>query len=97
MISRLSLIRPDILLERNESGQANWVFGSDQPQMRDARQTDTNADQTAGSDGADVPLIEIPIAEIVDGQVRYVIACLVRISMCAIFRLNYGCHRWINP
>ena len=68
VISRLSLIRPDILLERNESGQANWVFGSDQPEVRDATQTDTNADQTAGTD---VPLIEIPIAEIVDGQVRY--------------------------
>lgn len=26
VISRLSLIRPDILLERNESGQANWVL-----------------------------------------------------------------------
>jgi len=71
VISRLSLIRPDILLERNESGQVNWVFGSDQPQMRDARQTDTDADQTAATDGADVPLIKIPIAEIVDGQVRY--------------------------
>ena len=70
VISRLSLIRPDILLERNESGQANWVFGSDQPQMRDA-QTYNNADQTTGTDGADVPLIEIPIAEIVDGQDRY--------------------------
>ena len=71
VISRLSLIRPDILLERNENGQANWVFGSDQPQKRDAPQTDDEADQTAGTDGADVPLIEIPIAEIVDGQVRY--------------------------
>ena len=71
VISRLSFIRPDILLERNESGQSNWVFGADQPQMRDATQTDTNADQTAGMDRADVPLIEIPIAEIVDGQVRY--------------------------
>ena len=71
VISRLSLIRPYILLERNESGQVNWVFGSDQPQMRDARQTDTDADQTAAKDGADVPLIKIPIAEIVDGQVRY--------------------------
>ena len=71
VISRLSLIRPDILLERNESGQVNWVFESDQPQMRDARQTDTDADQTAATDGADVPLIKIPIAEIVDGQVRY--------------------------
>ena len=37
--------------------------------MRDATQTDNDADQTAGTDGADVPLIEIPIAEIVDGQV----------------------------
>ena len=71
VISRLSLIRPDILLERNENGQANWVFGSDQPQKCDAPQTDDEADQTAGTDGADVPLIEIPIAEIVDGQVRY--------------------------
>ena len=71
VISRLSLIRPDILLERNESGQVNWVFESDQPQMRDARQTDTDADQKAAKDGADVPLIKIPIAEIVDGQVRY--------------------------
>ena len=26
VISRLSLIRPDILLERNENGQANWVL-----------------------------------------------------------------------
>ena len=71
VISRLSLIRPDILLERNESGQANWVFGSDQPQMRDTSQTDNEADQAVGSDGTDVPLIEIPIAEIVEGQVRY--------------------------
>ena len=39
--------------------------------MRDARQTDTDADQKAAKDGADVPLIKIPIAEIVDGQVRY--------------------------
>ena len=57
VISRLSLIRPDILLERNESGQANWVFGSDQPQMRDTSQTDNEADQAVGSDGTDVPLI----------------------------------------
>ena len=72
VISRLSLIRPDILLERNGNGQANWVFGSDQPQMRDATQTDTDTDQAVGSDGADVLLIEIPIAEIVEGQVRYI-------------------------
>ena len=39
--------------------------------MRDARQTDTDADQKAAKDGADVPLIKIPVAEIVDGQVRY--------------------------
>lgn len=71
VISRLSLIRPDILLERNESGQANWVFGSDQPQMRNTSQTENEADQAVGSDGTDVPLIEIPIAEIVEGQVRY--------------------------
>ena len=71
VISRLSLIRPDILLERNESGQANWVFGSDQTEMRDTSQTDSDAIETAGTDGADVPLIEIPIAEIVDGQIRY--------------------------
>ena len=71
VISRLSLIRPDILLERNESGQANWVFGSDQPEMRDTSQTDSDAEQTADTDSADAPLIEIPIAEIVDGQVRY--------------------------
>ena len=71
VISRLSLIRPDILLERNESGQANWVFGSDQPQMRNTSQTDNEADQAVGSDGTDVPLIEIPIAKIVEGQVRY--------------------------
>ena len=71
VISRLSLIRPDMLLERNESGQANWVFGSDQPQMRDTSQTENEADQAVGSDGTDVPLIEIPIAEIVEGQVRY--------------------------
>lgn len=71
VISRLSLIRPDILLERNESGQANWVFGSDQPKMRNTSQTENEADQAVGSDGTDVPLIEIPIAEIVEGQVRY--------------------------
>ena len=71
VISRLSLIRPDILLERNESGQANWVFGSDQPQIRNTSQTENEADQAVGSDGTDVPLIEIPIAEIVEGQVRY--------------------------
>ena len=69
VISRLSLIRPDILLERNEAGQANWVFGSDQPQMRDATQSDTDADQTADTDGADVPLIEIPIAELISPEV----------------------------
>ena len=74
VISRLSLIRPDILLERNESGQVNWVFGSDQPQMRDARQTDTDADQTAATDGADVPLIKSRLPRLLTGKSAIVIA-----------------------
>ncbi|NCX21005.1 MAG: hypothetical protein EBX06_12365 [Rhodobacteraceae bacterium] len=62
------------MLERNESGQVNWVFGSDQPQMRDARQTDTDADQTAATDGADVPLIKSRLPRLLTGKSAIVIA-----------------------
>ena len=72
VISRLSLVRPDILLERDETGLANWVFGSDQTQTRDAPNENSGVDGGAGTNDADIPLIEIPIAEIVDGQVRYI-------------------------
>ena len=72
VISRLSLVRPDILLERDETGLANWVFGSDQTQTRDTPNENSGVDGGAGTNDADIPLIEIPIAEIVDGQVRYI-------------------------
>jgi AsmA protein len=72
VISRLSLVRPDILLERDETGLANWVFGSDETQTRDTPNENSGVDGGSGKNDADIPLIEIPIAEIVDGQVRYI-------------------------
>jgi len=72
VISRLSLIRPDILLERDEAGRANWIFGSDTAHDSDAAEASANADQNVDEQRLDIPKIEIPIAEIVQGQVRYV-------------------------
>ena len=62
VISRLSLVRPDILLERDETGLANWVFGSDPTQTRDTPNENSVVDGGSGTNDADIPLIEIPIA-----------------------------------
>ena len=42
--------------------------------MRDARQTDTDADQTAATDGADVPLIKSRLPRLLTGKSAIVIA-----------------------
>lgn len=71
VMSRMTLIRPEILLERHANGSANWDLGADgneTPEIADA----SDEQSKPGSTSPDIPIIEIPIAELIDGQLRFV-------------------------
>lgn len=71
VMSRMTLIRPEILLERHANGSANWDLGADDdetPEIADASDEQSKPESTS----PDIPIIEIPIAELIDGQLRFV-------------------------
>ena len=71
VMSRMTLIRPEILLERHANGSANWDLGADDdetPEIADASDEQSKPESTS----PDIPIIEILIAELIDGQLRFV-------------------------
>jgi len=62
-LRELRIDRPQILLERHADGRTNWNLG-------DGR--DTGSAASEGGSGGGVPDLQVTIAEITDGLVRYV-------------------------